>query len=133
MMVALDEKRYGELLKTVQPHVIRNAAENETALRQIEEFMSRADALSPEEREIMDLLVALVERFESNHYALVAASPAAILRELLAARNLKQKDVVDLFPSKGIASEVFAGKRGISKAQAKRLAAFLTVSPAIFI
>jgi HTH-type transcriptional regulator/antitoxin HigA len=133
MMVALDEKRYGELLRSVRPHVIRDVSENEAALRQIEEFMSRGDALSPEERELMDLLVALVEKFEADQYVVVAASPAAILRELLAARNLKQKDVVDLFPSKGIASEVLAGKRGISKAQAKRLAVFFNVSAAIFI
>jgi HTH-type transcriptional regulator/antitoxin HigA len=131
--VALDEKRYGDLLKSVRPHVIRDRSENEKALRQIEAFMSRGDALSAEEREVMDLLVALVEKFESDHYALSAAPPAEILRELLAARNLKQKDVVDLFPSKGVASEVLAGKRSISKSQAKRLAAFFHVSPALFI
>jgi HTH-type transcriptional regulator/antitoxin HigA len=51
----------------------------------------------------------------------------------MAARNLKRRDVVGLFPSKGVASEVLAGKRAFSKSQAKRLAEFFRVSPALFI
>jgi hypothetical protein len=40
------------------------------------------------------------------------------------ARNLTQKDLWKTFGSKGITSEVFHGKRAISKAQAKKLARF---------
>lgn len=60
-------------------------------------------------------------------------TPIEALRELMAARGLKQRDVVALFRSKGIASEVLAGKRAISKAQAKRLAEYFAVSSALFI
>ena len=49
------------------------------------------------------------------------------------ARNLTQKDLWKLFGSKGITSEVFHGKRSISKAQAKKLAAFFHVTPDLFI
>jgi HTH-type transcriptional regulator/antitoxin HigA len=45
-------------------------------------------------------------------------------------RNLKQKDLIGIFKSKGIASEVINGKRSISKAQAKELGLFFNVSPA---
>jgi len=49
------------------------------------------------------------------------------------ARNLTQKDLWKTFGSKGITSEVFHGKRAISKAQARKLAQFFRVSPELFI
>jgi HTH-type transcriptional regulator/antitoxin HigA len=44
------------------------------------------------------------------------------------ARGLTQKDLWKVFGSKGIASEVFHGKRSISKAQARKLAEFFHVT-----
>jgi HTH-type transcriptional regulator/antitoxin HigA len=46
---------------------------------------------------------------------------------------LKQADLVPIFSSKGITSEVINGKRGISKAHAKALGKFFNISPAAFI
>lgn len=48
-------------------------------------------------------------------------------------RNLTPKDLWKIFGSKGITSEVIHGKRSISKAQAKRLAAFFHVGADVFI
>ena len=56
-----------------------------------------------------------------------------MLRHLMDARGLKQSDLTEVFGSKGVASEVLNGKRGISKAQAKRLAEFFGVSAELFI
>ena len=49
------------------------------------------------------------------------------------ARSLTQKDLWKLFGSKGITSEVFHGKRAISKAQAKKLASLFLVGVELFI
>ena len=49
------------------------------------------------------------------------------------AANGVTSDLWKLFGSKGVASEVVNGKRGISKAQAKALAEFFHVSPELFI
>jgi HTH-type transcriptional regulator/antitoxin HigA len=46
---------------------------------------------------------------------------------------LKQSDLLHIFGSSGIASEVFNGKRAISKAQAKKLAEHFKVSVELFI
>ena len=54
-------------------------------------------------------------------------------QHLMEARNLALKNLWKVFGSKGTASEVFHGKRSISKAQAKRLAAFFHVSVELFI
>ena len=77
--------------------------------------------------------MTLVEDFEEKHYQLNASTPQGILRELMEARAVKQRDLWSIFGSKGTASEVLSGKRGISKTQAKALAEFFKVSAELFI
>jgi HTH-type transcriptional regulator/antitoxin HigA len=47
--------------------------------------------------------------------------------------GLRQRDLLDVFGSRGIASEVVSGKRAISKAQAKKLAALFHVRADLFL
>jgi HTH-type transcriptional regulator / antitoxin HigA len=49
------------------------------------------------------------------------------------ARNLTQKDLWKVFGSKGTTSEVFNGKRSISKTHAKKIASFFHVTVDLFI
>jgi HTH-type transcriptional regulator/antitoxin HigA len=130
---AIDPQLYGELVRDAKPHVITNEEDNVATLEVISRMMERGDRLSPEERALLDLMVVLVERFESEHYPVSDASPTDILRELLESNGLKQKDLVPDIGSKGVISEIFSGKRAISKQQAKALAARFGVSPALFL
>jgi len=47
--------------------------------------------------------------------------------------GLRQRDLLDIFGSRGIASEVVSGKRAISKEQAKKLAQRFHVPAGIFV
>jgi HTH-type transcriptional regulator / antitoxin HigA len=49
------------------------------------------------------------------------------------AQDLTRKDLWKVFGSKGIASEVFHGKRAISRAQAKKLADLFHVGVELFV
>ena len=48
------------------------------------------------------------------------------------AHGFKQADLVDVFGSKGIASEVLNGKRSFSKTHIQRLSEKFHVSPEVF-
>ncbi|MCI0391829.1 MAG: hypothetical protein MOB07_24060 [Acidobacteria bacterium] len=48
-----------------------------------------------------------------------------MLRTLMENRGVKRADLLRIFGSRGIASEVYNGKRAISKGQAKKLGEFL--------
>ncbi len=61
------------------------------------------------------------------------ASPQEVLIEMINARELKQKDLTEVFGSKSRVSEAVSGKREISKIQAKALAEFFKVSVELFI
>ncbi len=68
------------------------------------------------------------------HYPLPQTTPHVMLHSLLEQRELKQRDLLPMFGgSRGLTSEVFSGKRAVSKAQAKKLAEFSHVSIEVFI
>src|SRR6195256_6943316 len=91
------------------------------------------DELTLEESELAKLLTVLIDDYEERRYPIPKASPQQVLKHLMEARNLTQKDLWKVFGSQGITSEVFHGKRSISKTKAKKLAAFFHVSADLFI
>ncbi len=127
-----DLRQYGKLLSRVLPAVIETETENERMLAEVNKLMAKPN-LSPAESKLFDLMVRLIEDFEEQHYELNASTPNGILRELMEARGVKQRDLWELFGSKGTASEVINGKRSISKAQAKALGKYFRVSPELFL
>jgi HTH-type transcriptional regulator / antitoxin HigA len=52
---------------------------------------------------------------------------------LMEQRGLKQADLLPIFKSRGYVSDIVSGRRAISKARAKQLAAFFKVSPEVFV
>ncbi len=129
----ISPQRYGRLLAKVLPVRIETVEENERMLHEAEKLIDKGERRSPEEDALLDLIAHLIQDFEQKFYHLGGATPHEVLRELMAARDVKQSDLWELFGSKGVASEVVNGKRGISKAQAKALAEFFHVSPELFI
>jgi HTH-type transcriptional regulator/antitoxin HigA len=99
----------------------------------LEQFDKRYGELTPEEREYSDLLTVLIEAFEDANYALEGSTSDSRLRSLMEERGLRQRDLLDVFGSRGIASEVVSGKRAIGKAQAKKLADLLHVPADLFL
>lgn len=128
-----DPKKYGTLLAQTLPAVIQTEEQNEQYLAIVEKLMSKGENLSPEEATLLDLLVHLIHDFEQRFYQPEDATPLEVLHFLMEANDLKQSDLVPIFGSKGITSEVINGKRGISKAHAKALGEFFNISPAAFI
>jgi HTH-type transcriptional regulator / antitoxin HigA len=131
-IIELDAKAYGQLLGRTLPHVIHSHEECERLTNELMRLDESEDH-SAEAKELAELLTVLIDEYEARRYAIRKASPRQILQHLMEARNLTQKDLWKAFGSKGITSEVFHGKRSISKAQAKKLAKFFHVSAALFI
>src|SRR6202171_6096987 len=128
----LDEKTYGQLLRRTQPHVIHTDEECERLTKELVRLDERDD-LTPEEKGLAELLTVVIDEYEERPDPIRKATPQQTLQHLMEARNLTQKNLWKIFGSKGIASEVFHGKRSISKTQAKKLAAFFHVSAELFI
>jgi HTH-type transcriptional regulator / antitoxin HigA len=132
-LLEIDPKRYGRLLARKLPAVIRTEEENERLITELEQMDQRHDKLTPEEQEYSELLTVLIEAFEDSNYALEGSTSDSRLRSLMEEHRLRQRDLLDVFGSRGIASEVVSGKRAISKAQAKKLAELFHVPADLFL
>ena len=133
MTLTFNREVYANLLSEVLPQAIRTEEENERALAKVEALMHKGE-LTPEEDRLYDLLIILIEKFEEENYLpLNLSTPLSRLLHLLESNNLKQTDLLDVFGSSGIASEVINGKREISRAQAKKLGERFSISPSLFL
>jgi HTH-type transcriptional regulator/antitoxin HigA len=123
---------YAVLLSSTLPAVIRSEAENERYISVLEELDSKGNRITAAERRMAELLTLLIEDFEDKHYTLKAASPVEVLSELMSANNLKQKDLLDVFGTPSIASEVLSGKRRLNTEHIRKLSRRFSVSPEVF-
>ena len=124
---------YAALLSSTLPSVIRSEAENERYVSLLEELDSKGSRMTTAERRMAELLTLLIEDFEEKHYALKASSPVEVLSELMEANNLKQKDLIDVFGTPSIVSEVLHGKRQLTTEHIRRLSRRFHISPEVFI
>ena len=129
----IDPVRYRRLLSRTMPVLIETEEENARILAIVERLMQKGEKLSAEEEKLLKLLARLVEDFEERFYRPSKATPLEILHHLMEARGIKQSQLWEVFGSKGVASEVLNGKRGISKTQARALANYFHVSADLFV
>jgi HTH-type transcriptional regulator/antitoxin HigA len=131
--ITINPVRYKKLLSRAMPVVIETEEDNERMLAEAQRLMEKGENLSPEEDALLRLLATLIQDFEEKFYQPRNAEPLEVLQHLMEARDLKQSDLLEVFNSRGITSEVIKGKRSISKAQAKALGKFFGVSAELFI
>ncbi len=123
---------YSALLTRFPPKVIRTEKENEKYTEILYDLDRRNKTLTPAEKELADLLTLLIEDFEERRYQLPRAEPLEVLRFLMDQHDLKQRDLVDVFGTPSIVSEVLSGKRELNKDHIKRLSERFHVSPELF-
>ena len=116
------------------PKVITSDAQHERYVSTLLELERRESGgeLSGAERAFAELLTLLIDKYEEQHHAIPSAPPLEVLRELLEANNLRQKDLIAEFGTESIVSEVLNGKRKLNKDQIERLSRRFHVSPALF-
>ena len=113
--------------------IIETEEENLRMLAIVEKLMKKGEDLSAEEEKLLKLLARLIEDFEQRYYQPPEAQPLEVLHHLMEARGVKPSQLWEVFGSKGIASEVLNGKRGISKTHARALANYFHVPVDLFI
>lgn len=128
-----DVKAYAGLLSEALPEVIETLAQNRRAIKILNKLMDKGENRTPEETKLAKLLGRLVCDFETRYYKPQKVSPREALIGMLEMNHLKQADVVHIFGSSGVVSEVVSGKREISKTHAKKLAAFFHTSADLFL
>ena len=132
-LATIDEAAYGKLLARALPRVIKTEAENLRIIAELERLDIRGRPLTPEEESLADLMTLLIRQFEESRYPLGHAEPIEALRVLMEDRGIRQRDLISVFGSSSVVSDVLTGKRSISKAHARKLAEHFHVPVSLFI
>ena len=131
-VATLNPAKYGRLCARVVPKVIETDGEFDR-LVEVMESLDRKPELTPEEAALRDLLEKLIQDYDESHYSLPDVPPHKIIFYLMESRNLRQADLLSIFGSRSIVSDVLAGKREPSKAHIRKLADFFHVSTDLFL
>ena len=127
-----NQREYAGLLAEVLPHVIHTEVENARCTAALERLLAKSNR-TPEEYRLTELLTLLTEDFEAKRYSLQPASPLDILRHLMEANGLRQVDLIGVFGTASIVSEVLSGKRALAKSHIEKLSRRFNVSPELFL
>ena len=96
------------------------------------ERLTSQENVTKAEAKLIELLIVLVKNYEAEYYPVPDAGPLDIIRHLMEAHGLRQKDLVDVFGTESIVSDVLNGKRELTKDHITRLSIRFGVSPAVF-
>ena len=89
--------------------------------------------LNAEELELQSLLAHLCTEYEDRTVIPPSSTPLDVLKFLMEQRSLRPIDMVDVFGSRAVASQVLNGNREISKTHARRLSEKFRISVEAFI
>jgi len=129
---SVERDLYIALIRRFPLRPIRSAEELDLATEVIDDLVGRP-SLSPAERDYLDILSDLTERYEAAEHPLPSASNADVIRFLMSAHELNQAALAGAtgIPTSTL-SEILSGKRGLSKGNIAALAAYFKVSTSTF-
>ncbi len=127
-----NEEGYRNLLVEIAPKVIESEEEYQQLLTITEQLTFNKNR-TVEETKIYQLLVTLIEAYETENYPIEDSKHHEILQHLMEVSGTRQTDLIGIIGSSVVVSEVVNGKRSISKAQAKALGKYFNLSPNLFI
>jgi HTH-type transcriptional regulator/antitoxin HigA len=127
-MIAVSEKYALEVSAPVPITSERQHAEYLSVL----DRLARKDHPTSEEEKYAEVLMTLVEAYEEDRHAIPDAPPVEVLRALMDANGLRQKDLISIFGTESIVSEVLNKKRTLNKFHIEKLSKRFRVSPAVF-
>jgi HTH-type transcriptional regulator / antitoxin HigA len=132
MTQTINLKIYSQLVAEVTPKVIETEDEYAQFLAVAERLTFKKDQ-TPEESALYDLVTMLVETYEAQHYSIDESSPSEVLLHIIESSGIDMVDLIDVFGSSEILTQVLAGTQSININQANALADRFKLSPEIFI
>lgn len=92
-----------------------------------------AEPDTPEDEELGVLLLLLIKDYEDRHIKMPEVDVLALIREKMAEKGLKNKELEAVIGSKGHVSSVLSGKRALTLKMAQRLKDFFQLPAEVFL
>jgi HTH-type transcriptional regulator / antitoxin HigA len=130
-MLITDKDKYIELLRQFPPQLIRSEEDFDATQAVVNRLLDKP-SLTDEEREYLNVLGALIYEYEETLEPIPDIYGVELLKFLLEEHNLRQKDLVPIFKTESIVSEILNGKRELTVRHIEELADFFKISPEMF-
>lgn len=124
-------KTYIELLQSFPPRPISSEAEM-IATQNVIDSLLDLEELTSNESDYLNVLGTLVYEYEQKLEPVLDIYEVELLKVLIEDLQLLQKDLVPIFKTESIVSDVLKGRRELTKRHIQELAKFFYVSPAAF-
>jgi HTH-type transcriptional regulator/antitoxin HigA len=122
------------LLDFTQPHVLRDEAEYNRAIEEIDRLLDADPPKGSADYERLEFLSVLVEDYEDRHFPMGHdVSPQEAVDFMLEQKGLERSDLAEWLGGRSRVSEFFSGKRPLSKSQVEALRTHLGLSADILL
>lgn len=134
-MPTLNAEKYASVVADYDyaPKMIDSDREYRQCRKVLERLLFPERKLSVEEDALAKLLIHLIGVYEDRIVVPPTTTPRQVLHHLMEQRRLKQSDLVRLFGTASIVSEVLSGKREINARHARELSNFFGLPAGLFI
>jgi HTH-type transcriptional regulator / antitoxin HigA len=119
------------LVKEEAPKIVSSPQQHQAYISRLLDLQRKAHRTA-EETETAKLLVVLIADYEAKHFIVEKASGVEVLKELMDANGLRQKDLADDLGGESIVSLILNEKRQLNRQQMEKLSRRFHVSPAVF-
>lgn len=132
MTLTFSIQEYSNLLAQYQTTPIKTEEENEIALAMLEDLMHLKNR-SPEQDDLYELLIYLIEKFEEDFYRPGSgATPHSILRFLMEQQDVTAEDLLEVVGSEDVVLDLVNGRGEIGDELAEALGNFFKVDSSLF-
>lgn len=122
---------YIELLQTFPPRPIKSQEEMLATQLVVDSLLDRGQ-LTPDESDYLNVLGTLIYEYEHSQESIPDIHGVELLKVLIEDNNLRQKDLVPIFKTESIVSDILNNRRQLTTRHIEELAEFFQISPAAF-
>jgi HTH-type transcriptional regulator / antitoxin HigA len=129
--MANENTSYTNLLISFPPRPIKSEEDFEKTQVIVDKLLDKGE-LTEEEQDYLFVLGMLIHEYEEKQDLIPDIYGVELLKVLIEETNLKQKDLVSIFKTESIVSEILKGKRKLTVEHIQKLGEFFKISPAVF-
>ncbi|MGB2926814.1 MAG: hypothetical protein WBB82_16055 [Limnothrix sp.] len=131
-MFKTQPKSYIDLLQAFPPRPIKSVEEFD-AVQVVIDALLDSQEMTTDQQDYLNVLGTLIHEYEEKNIVIPDLCGVELLKALIDEFSLKQKDLVSVFKTESIVSDILKGKRKFTVEHIEKLATFFHVSPSVFL
>ena len=125
------QNTYINLLISFPPRPIKSEEDLEKVQNIVDKLLDK-EKRTEEEEDYLYLLAILIEEYEEKQDLIPDIYGVELIKALMVELDLKQKDLIPIFKTESIVSDVLKGKRKMTVEHIQKSAELFRLSPAVF-